>query len=75
VVAAYSALLLAALKVFGAERGLVYAQLPKWRRKASRPSCLDLITLLRKEASAHPELIANLDFQTDSARIVAAAAA
>jgi hypothetical protein len=75
VVAAYSALLLAALKVFGAERGRAYAQLPKWRRKASRPSCLDLITLLRKEAAEHPELIAHLDFQPDSAHFVAAAAA
>ncbi len=75
VVAAYSALLLAALKTFGADRGRVYAQLPRWRRKASRPSCLDLITLLRKEAAEHPELIAHLDFQSDSAHLVAAAAA
>ena len=75
VVAAYSALLLAALQVFGAQRGSAYAQLPKWRRNARRPSCLDLITLLRKEASEHPELIAHLDFQSDSALFVAAAAA
>ena len=75
VVAAYSALMLAALKVFGAERGRVYAPLPKWRRKATRPSCLDLITLLRKEASEHPELIAHLAFQSVSAHFVAAAAA
>jgi len=75
VVAAYSALMLAALQVFGAERGQAYAQLPKWRRNARRPSCLDLITLLRKEASQHPQLVAPLDFQTDSAHFVAAAAA
>jgi hypothetical protein len=43
VVAAYSALLLAALKVFGPLRGLAYAALPRWRRNAKRPSCLDLI--------------------------------
>ena len=48
-VAAYSALLLASLQAFGAERGTAYAELPKWRRNARRPSCLDLITLLRKE--------------------------
>lgn len=48
-VAAYSALLLASLQAFGAERGSAYAELPKWRRNARRPSCLDLITLLRKE--------------------------
>src|SRR6202521_4887169 len=59
-VAAYSALLLAALKVFGAERSTAYAPLPKWRRNARRPSCLDLITLLRKEASEHPHLLAPL---------------
>ncbi|MGH9585080.1 MAG: hypothetical protein ACRD4O_19340, partial [Bryobacteraceae bacterium] len=48
-VAAYSALLLASLQAFGPERGKMYAELPKWRRNARRPSCLDLITLLRKE--------------------------
>jgi len=74
-VAAYSALLLAALKVFGAERSTAYAPLPKWRRNARRPSCLDLITLLRKEASEHPHLLAPLAIQPDSARFVAAAAA
>jgi hypothetical protein len=35
VVAAYSALMLAALKVFGADRGKAYAKLPKWRRNAN----------------------------------------
>ncbi len=74
-VAAYSALLLAALKVFGAERGKAYAQLPKWRRNARRPSCLDLITLLRKEASQRPKLVAHLQIQPLAARFVAAAAA
>lgn len=56
-VAAYSALLLASLHAFGAERGAAYAALPRWRRKAHRPSCLDLVTLLRQEAVEHPELI------------------
>ena len=74
-VAAYSALILAALKVFGAERGHSYAKLPKWRRNARRPSCLDLITLLRKEASEHPELVAHLDIQPLATQFVAAAAA
>ena len=46
-VAAYSAMLLASLIAFGAEaeRGAAYEALPKWRRKAHRPSCLDLVTL------------------------------
>ena len=74
-VAAYSALMLAALKVFGADRNHAYAPLPKWRRNAKRPSCLDLITLLRKEASEHPDLVAPLGIQPNSAHFVAAAAA
>jgi len=55
--ASYSALLLASLLAFGAERGSEYAPLPRWRRKAKRPSCLDLVTLLRKEMAEHPELL------------------
>ena len=74
-VAAYSALLLASLQAFGAERGEAYAQLPKWRRKARRPSALDLVTLLRKEMAEQPELLAPLGFQiTDQALVRAAAA-
>jgi hypothetical protein len=74
-VAAYSALLLAALKVFGAARGKAYAELPKWRRNAHRPSCLDLITLLRKEAAENSSLVAQLDILPSNAQFVAAAAA
>jgi hypothetical protein len=48
-VAAYSALLLAGILAFGPSRTEAYPALPKWRRKADRPSCLDLVTLLRKE--------------------------
>ena len=74
-VAAYSALLLASLQAFGAERGTAYAQLPKWRRKARRPSCLDLITLLRKEMQEQPHLLASLAFQITDEQLVHAAAA
>jgi hypothetical protein len=55
VVAAYSALLLASLQAFGTQRTDAYQALPRWRRKAHRPSCLDLVTLLRKEIVDHPE--------------------
>lgn len=75
VVAAYSALLLASLKVFGPGRGSAYAPLPKWRRNAKRPSCLDLITLLRKEATEHPELVRHLDINPSAQQFVDAAAA
>jgi hypothetical protein len=74
-VAAYSALLLASLQAFGAQRGAVYAELPKWRRNARRPSCLDLITLLRREMQQQTELLAPLGFTiTDQALVQAAAA-
>jgi hypothetical protein len=74
-VAAYSALLLASLQAFGAGRGAAYAQLPKWRRNARRPSCLDLITLLRKEMSQQPPWLAPFGFQTTDSALVRAAAA
>jgi hypothetical protein len=74
-VASYSALLLASLEAFGAERGKAYAELPKWRRRAARPSALDLITLLRKEVAEHPEMVAHLGLNpTDRSHIAAAAA-
>lgn len=74
-VAAYSALLLASLLAFGAERGTAYAALPKWRRHAHRPSCLDLVTLLRKEMVEHPELLTDLDIAITDRTLTKAAAA
>jgi hypothetical protein len=74
-VAAYSALLLASLQAFGAERGKAYAALPKWRRNARRPSALDLITLLRKEMTQQPQLLAPFGFQITEKALVQAAAA
>ena len=73
-VAAYSALLLASLKAFGAERGTAYAELPKWRRNARRPSCLDLITLLRKEMVEQPQQLAPFALKTTDSGMVQAAA-
>jgi hypothetical protein len=75
VVAAYSALLLASLLAFGPFRGEAYAKLPKWRRKAKRPSCLDLITLLRHEMDGHPELLAPMGIDTSLKDLAASAAA
>jgi len=49
VVAAYSALLLAGVLCFSDLRQDAFMLLPKWRKNAKRPSCLDLIQLLRKE--------------------------
>lgn len=74
-VAAYSALLLASLLAFGAARGAPYAALPKWRRHAHRPSCLDLVTLLRKEMVEHPELLKQFDVSITDRALTSAAAA
>lgn len=74
-VAAYSALLLASVVAFGAERGAAYAALPKWRRHAYRPSCLDLVTLLRKEIDAHPEMLRQIECPINARGLTEAAAA
>ncbi|MFL6463113.1 MAG: hypothetical protein ACJ73N_01725, partial [Bryobacteraceae bacterium] len=60
VVAAYSALLLASLEAYGATRHEAYRLLPKWRRKSQRPSCLDLVTLLRQQWHERPKTAAAL---------------
>jgi hypothetical protein len=53
-VAMYSWLLLAGLACYGPTRTNDYAPLPKWRRGAKRPSCQDLVTLLRKQIADKP---------------------
>jgi hypothetical protein len=72
---AYSAMLLASLIAFGAERGAAYEALPKWRRNAYRPSCLDLVTLLRKEMDEHPELLKEFEVKVTEKQLVRGAAA
>jgi hypothetical protein len=68
-------LLLASLQAFGAERGKAYAALPKWRRRAARPSALDLITLLRKEMTENPDIVAHLGLNPTDQGLIAAAIA
>lgn len=58
-VASYALLLLAGYIAFGPSRSSDYLPHPKWRRKARRPSCLDLVHLLRREVQQ------NNEFQTD----------
>ncbi len=50
----YSWLLLAGLQCYGPKRTSEYEPLPKWRPGAKRPSCLDLIALLRKQLVEQP---------------------
>jgi hypothetical protein len=68
-------MLLAALQSFGPARSDAYAKLPKWRRSAKRPSCLDMCSILRKEVQENPEILKSLDFQISSTQMVEAAAA
>ena len=48
-VAMYSWLILASLECYGPGRTADYLPLPKWRKGAKRPSCLDMVTLLRQQ--------------------------
>jgi hypothetical protein len=65
-VAMYSWLLLAGLKGHGPTRTQVYEPLPKWRRGARRPSCQDLVTLLRRQLTEKP-----VQFPTSQAPVTA----
>ena len=74
-VAMYSWLLLAGLKCYGPKRTEDYEVLPKWRRKAKRPSCLDLVTLLRKQMAEDPVKFATAKTVASYQTMVRAAAA
>jgi hypothetical protein len=74
-VAMYSWLLLAGLKCYGPQRSEVYEPLPKWRRRAKRPSCLDLVTLLRKQLADNPTTFATGSAPATYQTMVGAAAA
>ena len=74
-VAMYSWLLLAGLKCYGSTRTQDYEPLPKWRRGAKRPSCLDLVTLLRKQLADKPPRFATAETLPTYQNFVTAAAA
>jgi hypothetical protein len=74
-VATYSWLLLAGLKCYGPKRTQDYEPLPKWRRAAKRPSCLDLVTLLRKQLTEKPVKFANAKLPPSFETMVGTAAA
>jgi hypothetical protein len=75
VIAAYSALLLASLEAYGATRNEVYRLLPKWRRQSQRPSCLDLVTLLRQQWHERPKTAAALEAHSSYQQMILSAAA
>lgn len=74
-VAMYSWLLLAGLKCYGPTRTAVYEPLPKWRRGAKRPSCLDLVTLLRKQIAEQPPKLPTAEAPATYQTLVTGAAA
>lgn len=75
VVAVYAMLLLAALRAYGPERTADYLPPPKWGRPGQRPSCLDLVSLLRKQCLENPELIEGFNIQASALGLVVKAAA
>jgi len=74
VAATYSLLLLAGLMAYGPQRTADYEPLPKWRRHATRPSCLDLVTQLRKEALACPDQLRAVGICVDNHAMIRKAA-
>jgi len=56
-VAAYSALLLTSVLLYGDEQAGDLWTLPKWHRKSKRPSCRQLALQLRKEILKEPQLL------------------
>jgi hypothetical protein len=74
-VAAYGALLLASLEAYGAARSEAYRLLPKWRRYNQRPSCLDLVTLLRQQWHERPNTAAALEADNSYQQMILSAAA
>jgi len=75
IVASYAFLLLASLEAYGAKRTDEYLQPPLWRRRRSRPSCEDLLALIRREALENPECLEAMgaDFQPPEVLLKAAA--
>ena len=74
-VAMYSWLWLAGLEGYGPCRTQDSEPLPKWRRGAQRPSCLDLVPLLRKQLAENPVKWATANQPLSSQTMVVAAAA
>jgi hypothetical protein len=74
-VAMYSWLLLAGLKCYGPTPTDAYEPLPKWRRGAKRPSCLDLVTVLRKQLADKPVTFSTAQAPPSYQTMVGAAAA
>lgn len=55
-IAAYSIMLLMSLKCYGIHRSDGYLPQPKWRKGSIRPSCNDMVNLMRYELASDTEL-------------------
>ena len=75
VVAIYSMLLLAALKAYGPTRTQDYLPPPKWARRAARPSCLDIVALLRAQMAKDPAQLHRFEIETSAFDLLTKAAA
>ena len=64
-IAAYSIMLLASLKCYGPDRTDNYLPQPKWRKGSVRPSCNDLVNLMRKELISDKLLQNTLNIHLD----------
>jgi hypothetical protein len=73
-VAMYSLLLLASLQAYGPKRTSQYRLLPKWRHHAKRPSCLDLVTLLRSQLESNNPSSVPIPLADYSTMVLSAAA-
>jgi hypothetical protein len=75
-VAIYSLLLLASLKAYGPRRTNDYLPLPKWvGRPSARPSCQEMLALLRKQVLENLEEMARREIDTSALNLVLKAAA
>jgi hypothetical protein len=78
VAATYSILLLASIIRFNDRRdGDIFMERPRWRRgeEPGRPSCLDLLALLRGEALEQPEKVEPLGIKVAGTNLITKAAA
>lgn len=74
-VASYSAMILAAVILYGGNRNKDFQLLPKWRKNSRRPSCLDIMTRLRFEIANSPGKMKRFGIKTSNSRIVLKSAA
>ena len=76
IVSVYSQILVSALILYGPKRTDDYLPLPCWRKPSKRPSCQDLVNLLRKEHMEQPCLLSNyIGGRSDTEKMCLSAAA